>query len=271
MTVRLRARRSAAILLRQFYLVRGSVARALPLFAWVAVDVVLWGFITRYLNSVAAAGYDFVPALLGGVLLWDFLGRVMQGVTMAFLEDVWTRNFLNVFATPITIGEYVGGLIVSSVATSVVGLAVMVVLARSLFGLSMSIYGLPLAAYLLVLFTFGVALGVLASGLVLRLGPASEWFVWPIPALLSPFAGVFYPISTLPAWMRAVARALPPAYVFEGMRRTLAGHRPSAGALIGGAALAVVYLVVACWVFGRVYRHAVRSGLIARYSAETVT
>ena len=40
-----------AIVLRQFYLLRGSPARILPLFAWVAIDIVLWGFITRYLNT----------------------------------------------------------------------------------------------------------------------------------------------------------------------------------------------------------------------------
>ena len=47
------------------------------------------------------AAFNFVPALLGAVLLWDFLTRVMQGVTMAFFEDVWSRNFLNLFATPL--------------------------------------------------------------------------------------------------------------------------------------------------------------------------
>src|SRR5581483_1914451 len=86
-----RWRRMAAIPLRYFYLLRGSPARVVPLFAWVGIDIVLWGFISRYLNTVSAAGFNFVPALLGAVLLWDFLIRIMQGVTTAFLEDVWTR------------------------------------------------------------------------------------------------------------------------------------------------------------------------------------
>ena len=116
-------------MLRQFYLLRGSPARVLPLFAWVAIDMVLWGFITRYLNAVTSSGFNFVPALLGAVLLWDFFTRVMQGVTMAFFEDVWSRNFLNIFATPLSISEYVGGLVLSSIATSSVGLVVMLVLA----------------------------------------------------------------------------------------------------------------------------------------------
>src|SRR5919202_5798548 len=117
--------RALAITLRQYYLIRGSLSRVFPLFVWVAIDVVLWGFITKYLNTVSQAGYNFVPALLGAVLLWDFQTRVMQGVTMAFFEDVWSRNFLNIFATPLTITEYVGGLVLSSIATSSLGLLVM--------------------------------------------------------------------------------------------------------------------------------------------------
>ena len=107
--------RVGAIVLRIFYLYRGSPQRVFPMFTWVAVDILLWGFLTRYLNSVSQAGFNFVPALLGAVLLWDFLTRVMQGVTMAFFEDVWSRNFLNLFATPLRISEYLAGLVITAV------------------------------------------------------------------------------------------------------------------------------------------------------------
>ena len=263
--------RAAAIILRQFYLIRGSPSRIFPLFVWVAIDMVLWGFMSRYLNSVTAPGLDFVPALLGAVLLWDFLTRVMQGVTMAFFEDVWSRNFLNVFATPLSITEYVGGLVLSSIATSSIGLVVMLVVAGAAFGLSLLTYGLMLVPFLLVLFLFGIALGIFGAAIVLRLGPAAEWFVWPIPAVVSPFAGVFYPLSTLPEWMRVISHLLPPSYVFEGMRTIVAGGTFSGATLLWGVGLAVLYILLACAFFTRVYRHAVRTGLIARYSAESVS
>jgi len=265
------ATRMAAIVLRHFYLLRGSVTRVVPLFVWVAIDIVLWGFITRYLNAVAGTSLDFVPMLLGAVLLWDFCSRVMHGVTTAFFEDVWSRNFLNLFATPLSLTEYLVGLVVSSTVTSAAGLLLMLLLAIGLFGLSFLVYGLVIMPFLLVLFLFGVALGILGSGVVLRLGPAAEWFVWPIPALVSPFVGVFYPLSTLPPWMQHLARLLPPAYVFEGMRSILAGGAAPAGMLALGAALSAAYVVLACWFFARVYRHAVQTGLLARYSAESVS
>jgi ABC-2 type transport system permease protein len=267
----LRWQRTAAIALRYFYLLRGSPARVVPLFAWVGIDIVLWGFMSRYLNSIAATRFNFVSALLGAVLLWDFLIRIMQGVTMAFFEDVWSRNFLNIFATPLSISEYLGGLVLSSIATSTVGLAVMLLLATMVFGLSLLVYGVALVQFVFVLFLFGIALGVFASGIVLRLGPASEWFIWPIPALISPFVGVFYPLSTLPSWMRFFSKLLPPAYVFEGVRRIVSGRGPYVPNLAWAALLAALYVLLACWFFARVHRYAVRKGLIARYSAESLT
>ncbi|HTV81536.1 MAG TPA: ABC transporter permease [Acidobacteriaceae bacterium] len=264
-------RRTSALLLRQFYLLRGSPTRIVPLFAWVAIDIVLWGFITRYLNSVSAARFNFVPAMLGAVLLWDFMARVMQGITTAFLEDVWSRNFLNLFASPMSVAEYLSGLVLTSIATSLVGLAVMVVLATVVFGLSFFVYGAMLAAFLLVLFLFGISLGIFGCALVLRFGPAAEWFIWPIPAFISPLACVFYPLATLPHWMQWLARLIPASYVFEGMRGVLAHHAMAATPLAIGSVLAALYLLLMARAFTGVYRHAVRTGLIARYSAETVS
>jgi ABC-2 type transport system permease protein len=263
-------KRTLAVVLRQIFLLRGSFARIMPLFVWVMVDMVLWGFMTKYLNLISSPGFDFVPALLGAVLLWDFLIRVMQGVTIAFFEDVWSRNLLNLFASPMKVSEYVLGLVISSILTSTIGLIVMLALATGVFGLSFFSYGLMFIPFLLALFLCGIALGIFAIGLVLRLGPSSEWFVWPIPALLSPFAGVFYPVSVLPHWMQAIAYAMPTSYVFENMRALAANGTASGTQLLAGLALSCVYVALAGFYFMRVYKRAVRTGVIARYSAESL-
>ena len=259
-----------AIVIRQYYLLRGSLSRVVPIFAWIAVDMILWGFLTRYLNTVASPGFNFVPALLGAVLLWDFFIRIMHGITMAFLEDVWSRNFLNIFASPLLIPEYVSGLVLSSIATSLLGLGVMLWIATLCFKLSLFVYGVMVLPFLLVLFLFGISIGIFGSALVLRFGPASEWFIWPLPALISPFAGVLYPVATLPHWMQGVSRLLPPAYVFEGLRAIVSGGTASGMALLAGALLAIGYILLAYFFFVKVYQHALRTGLIARYSAENL-
>lgn len=265
------ARRVLALLRRQFDLMRSSPARVLPLFAWVAVDMVLWGFIARYVESIARATHPVLPGLLGAVLLWDFFARVMQGVTTTFFEDVWSRNFLNLFGSPLSSTEYAAGLVAASIATSSIGLLVMLVLATALFGLSFAAVGVLMVPFLLLLFGFGVALGLAGCALVLRYGPAAEWLIWPIPALLSPFVGVFYPLSTLPPWMQAVGWCLPPSHVFEGLRTLLAGGTFAAGELAVAMVLTGLHLLLAGWLLRRVFNYARRTGLLARYSAESVS
>lgn len=250
------------------FIVLNNPVRLVPYFIWAALDVILWGFLTRYLNEVGNAEFSFVPTLLGAVMLWDFLSRVQQGVTMPFLEDVWSKNFLNIFASPLRISEYVMGFVVTSIITSAAGLAAMLVIANVFFGFSLLHFGLLLVPYLLILFLFGATLGIVGAAIVLRFGPSAEWLTWPIPAVLSPFVGVFYPVATLPHWMQAVSGVLPPTYVFEGMRSVILGGEFSMPALWAGLLLSVVWILLAYGFFVFIYRVVVKNGLIARLNAE---
>lgn len=260
--------RISALMLRQYYLMRDNPTRLIQIFAWILLELVLWGYISRYISELTET--DFTVVFLGAILLWEFMVRVMQGLTLAFFEDVWSRNFLNIFASPISIGEYSLALIATSILTSLLGLLGMVLLAGLVFGLNFAMYGLLFVPFLLVLFLTGIALGLLAVAIVLRFGPSAEWFIWPIPAILAPFAGVFYPIETLPGWMQFASHALPPAYIFEGMRGIIEGKPFDMVLLAISTALALVYIALAYAYVHAVYRRAVRTGLLARYSAESV-
>jgi ABC-2 type transport system permease protein len=257
-----------AVYLRYFYIVKGNPQRFFNIFIWAIMDIVLWGFITKYLNTVGNAGLSFTPLLLGAVILWAFLVRVQQGVSTPALEDTWAHNHLNYFASPLKVAEYTLGLVLSSVLTSAIGLFFVIILAGIFFGLNIFILGVMLAPFLGILFLFGIALGVFAIGVILRYGPSAEWLIWPIPALIEPFCGVLYPISVLPQWMQAVSRIFPPTYVFQGMRAILEGGQFSYGALVVGTVIALVWLLVAAMFFARIFRYAVKHGLIVRFSAE---
>src|SRR5688500_2942782 len=113
-----------------------------------------------------STGPNFVPILLGAVLLWDFFTRVMHRIVTSFFEDVWSRNFLNIFASPLSISEYLAGLVMTSILSSIVGLAVMLLLATAGFGLPVFVYGLATIPFVLVLFLFGIALGIMGTALV---------------------------------------------------------------------------------------------------------
>ncbi|MEK7137989.1 MAG: ABC transporter permease [Patescibacteria group bacterium] len=257
-----------AIVLRQYYLIHKNATRLVNIFLWLIFDIIVWGFTTRFLNQAGQANFNFIPVLLGAIILWGFLIRVQQGVILPFLEDMWSGNFLNLFASPIKNREYILGLFGTSITTSAVVFTVAIALASSAFGYNLLTVGLPLLLLLLVLFLFGLALGIITISLILRFGPSAEWFAWIMPFLFSPISGVFYPIATLPHWLQIASKINPLSYVFEGLREVTIQGIFSPNPLIIGAILALIYLVGAYLIFAHTFKVVVKKGLLARFSAE---
>lgn len=262
-----------AIYIRQLFLLRSNFARLATVFLWIIIDIIQWGFITKYIGSFGEATFSFVTVILGAIILWEFMSRIQQGMLMAFLEDIWTQNFINFFASPLRVGEYLCGLVLTSITTGLAGFTTVVAIAGFAFGYNVLRIGSLLIPFMLILLIFGIAMGVLVSAIIFRLGPSAEWLGWPIPMVLALFAGVYFPISTLPPALHAVAKVIPPSYVFESMRAVL-----TTGAftldlffnlLIGGL-LASLYLAVASRIFVHIYRKNLESGTLARFNAEAL-
>ncbi len=263
--------RTYAIFLRQFYLFRSNPTRLFSIFLWLVIDIIQWGFISRYLGSFGAATFTFQTVILGAIVLWGFGTRIQQGVMMSFLEDVWSQNFVNYFASPLKIVEYLSGLVFSSFTTGLTGFFLVVAIAGAAFGYDMFKIGLLLIPFMGVLFVFGISMGIFVSGVIFRLGPTAEWLGWPIPLVLSVFAGVYYPIATLPVPLQYIARLVPASYVFESLRSILTTHTVTAAVglnLLTGALIAFVYLGLAYAFFIMIYRHNLKNGSIAQFSAE---
>ena len=262
-----------AIFIRQIFLLKSNPTRLVSIFLWLIIDIVQWGFISRYLASFGEATFSFITVILGAILLWEFMSRIQQGILMAFLEDIWTQNFINFFASPIRIREYVTGLVLTSITSGLAGFLAIVGVAWAVFGYNILKVGLFLLPFMLILLVFGIAMGIFVSAIIFRLGPSAEWLGWPIPMVLSLFAGVYYPVSMLPSALRFVAYAIPPAYVFESMRTILARGTIPANIvpyLFIGMGLSVVYVLMASRLFIYVYRRNLQSGNIARFNAEAL-
>jgi len=90
-------KRIYAIYIRQYYLIKGNPTRLASMFLWTVINILMWGFISRYLSTFGQATFSVVTVLLGAIILWDLTGRIQQGVMTAFLEDTWTHNFINFF------------------------------------------------------------------------------------------------------------------------------------------------------------------------------
>lgn len=259
-----------AIFVRQWFLIMSNPVRLVNIFLWLFIDIFQWGFISKYLGSLGQATFSFVTVILGAVILWGFLTRIQQGIMTGFLEDIWSDNFVNFFASPLKMKEYLLGLVLTSIMTTSIGFLTMVLIAGAVFGYNILFIGLYLLPFMLILFIFGMAIGVFMSSVIFRFGPSAEWLGWPVPLLLSIISGVFYPIASLPFFLQSVAKIFPTAYVFESMRLIVSGGNFTFNLglnLLVGFLLSLLYLALSYILFIRIYQRNLRTGGISRFSA----
>jgi ABC-2 type transport system permease protein len=247
---------------RHFCLYRGSWPRVLELMYWPVLQMVIWAFVTQYAGAFQGAAAIAAGALIGAVLLWETATRSQLGFTIAFLEEIWSRNLGNLFVSPIRPWELLASLALMSFARVAVGIGAASVLAGVLYAFHLTALGLALIPFMASLMLFGWAIALGVTALILRYGAGAESLAWTIVFGLAPISAVFYPVSVLPPWLQGVALSLPTTHVFEGMRAVLAGGGFPGGHLAWALVLNLVLLALATLLFVAVFRVARRRGLL---------
>ena len=214
----LSAQRVTAMVLRYWYLLRSSWPRLLELIYWPAVQMLMWGFLQTYLAQTTSFAAKAAGLFIGAVLLWDILVRSQLGFAVAFLEEIWSRNLGHLMMSPLRPAELVAALILVSLIKLLVAMVPVALLAYAFFGFNVLSLGVAFAFFFANLVMMSWSLGLISTGVVLRWGLGAESFAWLIVFVFLPLCCVYYPVSTLPSWLQTVALALPPTYVFEGLR-----------------------------------------------------
>jgi ABC-2 type transport system permease protein len=256
--------RIVAVFVRQMYLYRRSLPRLMEIFYWPLLDLVLWGFISVYLARYQANLPNFVALFLGALILWDILFRSQLGISVSFLEDVWARNFLNLFVSPLKPGEYLVSLMLVSAVKIVLAGTLMSVLAWIFYSFNIFVIGMSLVPFVINLVALGWAIGIFTTSLILRFGQQAEILAWGIAVLFQLVSAVFYPMAVLPPVLRTLARYVPSSYVFEGMREVISTGRLPVEKLLRATGLNAVYLVVVTVFFYVIFRAVKKKGLLAR-------
>lgn len=238
--------RIGALIARHLYTYRRSPMRLIELVYWPLLDLLVWGFVSVYLQRFGANVPNFVAFFIGALILWDILFRAQQGISVTYLEEVWSRNLMNLFVSPLSVAEFLLATVLVSLGKLTVAALTMATLAALFYQFNILTLGFSLFPFVVNLLLFGWSLGVFTTALVLRFGQAAESLAWVLAFLFQPFSAVFYPVSVLPSWMQAIARFLPSSHVFEGMRAVINGqgipwhHLAWASALNAIAAVASV-------------------------------
>ena len=251
-----------ALSLRHLYLIKGSFPRILDLIYWPTVQIFLWGFISKFFTLNSSYYDNTVGIILSAAILYDFLFRSSISYNMMFLEEIWSRNFTNLFIAPIKISEIISALTFTAILRTLIGLVPAVIISIPLFGVSILKIGTPLIFLLLTLYIFGVTLGLLVTSGLVRFGPSFENIAWASLFFLAPLGCIYYPIEILPEWLQTIAKLLPLVHIFEEMRNILIDNIVNYFQILKAFLISLVYFVIAVMIFYISYSGAKKRGTL---------
>ena len=239
------------LFLRHFYLIKGSLPRILDLIYWPTIQIILWGFISKFFSIYSDYYNNTVGIILTCAILYDILFRSSISFNMLFLEEVWSRNFTNLFIAPLRLREIIVSLIFTALVRTLIGLVPAIILTSPLFGVSILKLGLPLLLLFLSLYIFGITLGLFVSAGLIRFGPSFENIAWSSLFLLAPLGCIYYPIEILPSFFQLIAKALPLVYIFDEARNILINDFVNYDNIKYAFLLNIIYLIIGILLFYR--------------------
>ena len=241
--------RMYGLFLRHFFLIKSSFPRILDLIYWPSIQIILWGFISKFFSTYSDYYNNTVGVILTCAILYDFLFRSSISFNMLFLEEIWSRNFTNLFIAPVKIGEIIIALIFTALVRTLIGLVPAILLTSPLFGISILNLGVPLFFLFLSLYVFGITLGLFVSSGLLRFGPSFENIAWSSLFLLAPLGCIYYPIEILPEIFQILAKLLPLVYIFDEARSILVNNVVNYNNIFHNFYLNIIYLVIGISLF----------------------
>ena len=251
-----------ALSLRHLYLIKGSFPRILDLIYWPTIQIFLWGFISKFFTLNSSFYENTVGIILSAAILYDFLFRSSISYNMMFLEEIWSRNFTNLFIAPIRISEIITALTFTAILRTLIGLVPAALLAIPFFGVSIFNIGVPLIFLLITLYIFGVTLGLLVTAGLVRFGPSFENIAWASLFFLAPLGCIYYPIEILPSFLQIVAKSLPLVHIFEEMRNILMNNTVNYLNILKSILISLIYFILGVIVFYISYFGAKKRGTL---------
>ena len=245
----MKIRRILSLMLRHFYLIKASLPRIIDLIYWPTVQIILWGFVSKFFTMHSSYFNNTAGIILSAAILYDFLFRSSISYNMLFLEEIWSRNLINLFVSPIKINEIVIALTCTALLRTMIGLVPAVLIAIPLFGISLLELGYPLILILLSLYIFGITLGLLVTAGLVRFGPSFENIAWASLFFIAPIGCIYYPVEILPNWLQPIALALPLAHIFEETRSILITNTVHYSNIYYALMLNMIYLFLAICTF----------------------
>lgn len=250
-----------AVVMRHLYYFRRNWDRISDSIYWPVMNLLVWGITANWLKNSPQAPSNVLLIMLTGVVFWQIVWRANYEISVNLLEETWTQNMVNMFASPLQPGEWAAGVMLVGVIKVIMSAVFGMAAAWVLYSMNILALGYLLIPFLVSLVLFGWSMGFLASGLVLYFGRRVQTFAWMMGFLFAPLSAVYYPVSALPLWTQKIAYLLPTTYVFEGMREVLSSGKLPAGMLSRSFGLNAICLTLAMTFFAIMFEKRKVEGL----------
>lgn len=257
----MKAHRIYGVVLRYLYYFRHSLDRLSDAFYWPTIDLILWGLTSTYFTSVIPGKAQFLTMIVSGLLLWIIVWRGQYEITVNLLSELWDRNLLNIFISPLKFSEWLVSFVILGVVKAIVSLSFAMIVAYFLYKVQILFYGFYLLPFLFLLIMTGWWVGFFVAGIIIRYGTKMQMLAWSMVAVLSPFSAIYYPLSILPKWAQFVAQFIPTSYIFDASRQLIAHGTVDTNKLYLSFLLNVFYLILSIWYLKRSFNKILQRGL----------
>lgn len=250
-----------AMVLRYSYNMRHNFDRLTDMFYWPAMDLFIWGITGLYLAQMTGKSTDYLFVILSGLVFWIVIWRAQYEITTNFLAELWDRNIVNLFTTPLTVSEWMSAFMIFGFMKTIVSLTFSAVLAYLLYHYNILMFGTTIILYIINLLITGWAGGFIVAAFLVRYGQKIQTLAWAGVALIAPFSAVYYPVSVLPQWAQKISMFIPSTYTFEAIRQSLFTGTVSYDKLMISFGLNIVYFVFSVWFFIFMFNKSRKLGL----------
>jgi ABC-2 type transport system permease protein len=257
--------RISALVARNIILTYRGLDPLVDLFYWPLFDLILWGFTSKVVAAIH--GSDVSLIWLTGMVLWQACWRSNLDVSLNFLIELWSRNVVGLFATPLITNEWIAASMLQGLFDTVVVTVFASIAVYVLYGINVFTIGFLFIPLFFLLLVSGWALGFFSAGCLVYGGQKVQKLVWVLGWFFVPFSALFYPLASLPTWAFVIAKSIPMSYAFEALRIYVTDHVLSVHNLLMAFLLSCFYFILSLLFFRYMFKKSKEKGL-ARLEAE---
>lgn len=172
------------------------------------------------LIGVAEGNYQLTVKLIVGALLWNYLSRLYEEISMSIAYERWEGTLEYTFMAPVSRAVHLLGVSLFSLLNSIVT-SIIVLLGLMLFT-NLTLRGVNLFGVLVVLAVSTVAfvgLGLFAAVFPVMSAERGAEATHIFQGSLLLISGVYYPVEVLPRWLQPLSAISPATYTLSACRK----------------------------------------------------